>query len=57
MGCLGVRQCRLSRTGYVQGEKKNSNHRAKKDETHRDFNIIYSTRSVILDNLNLSIES
>jgi len=36
---------------------KNFNHRAKKDETHRDFNIIYSTRSVILDNLNLSIES
>jgi len=56
MGCLGIRQYRLSRTGYVQ-EKKNFNQRAKKDETHRDFNIIYSTRSVILDNLNLSIES
>jgi len=41
----------------IRTGEKNFNHRAKKDETHRDFNIIYSTRSVILDNLNLSIES
>lgn len=56
IGCL----CTSDNTDYLlQGKyrRKKFDHRTKKNEVNSKFNLIYSTRSVILDNLNLSIES
>lgn len=57
--------CRISLYSFKQKrlslneieEWKNFNHNAKKNELNSPFNLIYSTRCVILDNLNLSMES
>lgn len=40
----------------ITTEWENFNHHAKKNEMNSNFNLIYSSRSSILDNLNLSIE-